>query len=230
MTDAVLAAARRKSMKRTLLLTPLVALLGTCDCGPRNFRYLALGDSYTIGEGVSRDQCWPILLSALLEQQHIVQSPTIIAETGWTTGELLEAIQNEKPKGPFDLVTLLIGVNNQYRGQSIDIYRQEFRKLLTLAVELAGSDPLRVLVLSIPDWGVTPFAEDRNRERIAEEIDEFNRVNHEESVALGVRYLNITPLSRAASEDNTMLAADGLHPSPKLYRKWAHLAFHQIGK
>jgi lysophospholipase L1-like esterase len=215
-------------VKNTLLLILAGTLAGACDSGQEPFRYLALGDSYTIGEGVSPDERWPVQLSALLQKQQIVEAPTILAKTGWTTGELLEVIQNEPPRGPFGLVTLLIGVNNQYRGYPIEIYRQEFRQLLDLAIEFADADPSRVLVPSIPDWGVTPFAEDHDQEKIAKEIDQFNQVNREESVARAVRYLDITSLSRNADDDGTMLSADGLHPSGKMYQQWARLAFDRI--
>jgi lysophospholipase L1-like esterase len=164
----------------------------------------------------------------MLEQQGIeVNHSQIIARTGWTTGELLEAIQAERPRGPFHLVTVLIGVNNQYRGQSIDLYRQEFRQLLELAVEFAANDVSRVLVLSIPDWGVTPFAADRDQDRIAREIDLFNQVNREETELVGAVYIDITELSREAAGDPSLVAPDGLHPSGAMHRQWAQLVWNR---
>ncbi|WP_282298557.1 GDSL-type esterase/lipase family protein, partial [Stenotrophomonas sp. PS02289] len=122
-------------------------------------RYLALGDSYTIGEGVAEQGRWPVQLSAALRAAGVdIADPQIIATTGWTTDELDAGIDAAAPQGPFDLVTLLIGVNNQYRGRSVDEYRTQFSALLQRALGFAGQRAQRVLVLAIPDWGVTPFA------------------------------------------------------------------------
>jgi lysophospholipase L1-like esterase len=185
---------------------------------------LALGDSYTIGEGVDPSQRWPVQLAAALRAESFrLDDHLIIARTGWTTGDLLAAIEATDPQGPFDLVTLLIGVNNQYQGRDIESYRNEFRTLLGIAVDFAGEDPSRVVVLSIPDWGVTPFAQSRDRAQIAAAIDQFNLVNREKSLAAGVHYLDITPLSRQAADDPTLLATDGLHPSGKMYAAWVEL-------
>jgi lysophospholipase L1-like esterase len=131
---------------------------------------------------------------------------------------------------PYDLVSLLIGVNNQYRGYDIHEYREQFVFLLSKAMEYAGGDPTHVIVLSIPDWGVTPFAQDRDGEQIAKEIDAFNAVNREESEKAGVHYVDITPGSRRARNDNSLIAADGLHPSGKMYSEWARLAYPTVLK
>ncbi len=180
---------------------------------PPSANFLALGDSYTIGEGVAPADRWPNKLAARLG----LGEPQIIAKTGWTTDELSAAIDVAAPMGPFALVTLLIGVNNQYRGRSADEYRREFDGLLSRAIHFVGGDPQRVIVVSIPDWGVTPFAKTRDRAKIAKEIDEYNNVNREESRKAGTRYANITPISRA---NPTMLTADGLHPSGEAYELW----------
>jgi lysophospholipase L1-like esterase len=185
------------------------------------FRYLALGDSYTIGESVSVEDRWPNQLATLLESESIKTEVTIIARTGWTTSELWQGIQAEEMEPPYDLVSLLIGVNNQYRGYAINEYRDQFNFLLHKSIEYAGGDANRVLVLSIPDWGATPFASGRDREQIAREIDEFNLVNREMSEIAGAHYVDVTPISREVVNDIALIATDGLHPSGKMYALWA---------
>ena len=185
------------------------------------YRYLALGDSYTIGESVPEEERWSRQLARMLENEGIQTEVTIIARTGWTVKELWEGTQEHSPVGPYHLVTLLVGVNDQYRGYPVDGYREDFQFMLGRAIEYAGGDPGRVIVLSIPDWGVTPFAADRDRRQIAREIDEFNAVNREESEQAGAYYVDITPASRDAENDTTLIAADGLHPSGKMYAMWA---------
>lgn len=188
-------------------------------------RFLALGDSYTIGEAVPESERWPVQLAALLRASGVqVAEPQIIAKTGWTTDELSAGIDRVDPQGPFEVVSLLIGVNNQYRGRNLDEYRAEFVALLNRAVNFAGGQPQRVLVLSIPDWGVTPFANPTERERIAKEIDAFNAVNAEEAARLGTRYVDVTPISRRAADEPNLIASDGLHPSGAMYTEWAQLA------
>ncbi len=190
------------------------------------FRYLALGDSYTIGEGVTRNEAFPYQLVAQLSQNgRQAAAPQMIARTGWTTGELQLVVNTYIPSANFDLVTLLIGVNNQYRGYPITQYRLEFEALLQQAITFAGGKANKVVVLSIPDWSVTPFAKnsDRSVTAIASEIDAFNAVNKEEATALGVSYIDITNVSRKAAFDSSLIAADGLHPSGKMYADWAKL-------
>jgi lysophospholipase L1-like esterase len=185
--------------------------------------YLALGDSYTIGEAVSAAESFPYQLKdALVKQGHPVESIQIIAQTGWTTDELQAAIDIATLSPPYDLVTLLIGVNNQYRGYSAANYRVEFEQLLRQAIVFAGADTERVRVLSIPDWGVTPFAQKEGRvaDKVAKEIDAFNAAAKEISERLGVIFIDITPHSRLAATDATLLAPDGLHPSGKMYAHW----------
>lgn len=188
------------------------------------YRFLALGDSYTIGESVAESERWPRQLVAALRRRGIaIADPLIIARTGWTTDELAAAIETENPKGPFDLVSLLIGVNNQYRGRDTADYRKEFLSLLRRAIEFAGGDASRVIVISIPDWGVMPFAEGRDRAKIAREIDAFNAITWEESVRAGTHYVDVTPVSREAARLPELIAADGLHPSATQYRSWVEL-------
>jgi lysophospholipase L1-like esterase len=187
-------------------------------------RYLALGDSYTIGQGVDEAARWPVQLTARLRAEGVpLADPLIIARTGWTTDELQAGIAAAAPQGLFDLVTLLIGVNNQYRGRDRAEYRTQFRQLLGLAIDLAAADPRRVIVVSIPDWGVTPFAAGRDPNEIAADIDLFNRINLTETEAAGARYVDVTPMSRLAADDPTLLAADQLHPSARMYRAWVDL-------
>ncbi len=199
---------------------------------PTPIRILALGDSYTIGESVPPEQRWPVQLAALLRKRDLaVAEPQIIAKTGWTTDELSTAMDAATLSPPYDLVTLLIGVNNQYRGREVDNYRVEFRALLDRAIDLAGDRPERVLVLSIPDWGVTPFAREQQRDAatVAAEIDAYNAVNREEAQRSGVAWVNITPMTREAATDTTLLAEDGLHPSGRDYARWAGVADLAIG-
>jgi lysophospholipase L1-like esterase len=187
----------------------------------RSIHYLALGDSYTIGESVLEEERWPVQLARLLTDEDIPMEVTIIARTGWTVDELWEGIQSNPPGGIYDLVTLLIGVNDQYRGYPADGYREDFDFMLGKAIGYTGGDPNRVVVLSIPDWGVTPFAAGRDTTQIAEEIDRFNLINWEESQKAGVHYVDITSISREAVSDADLIASDGLHPSGKMYAMWA---------
>jgi lysophospholipase L1-like esterase len=185
-------------------------------------RMLCLGDSYTIGESVSSDDRWPVQLAGLLRAQRIdVADPVIIARTGWMTRDLSAAMDEARPRGPFDLVTLLIGVNDQYRGRTVDEYRPQFRLLVNRAIVQAGKRPESVVVISIPDWGVTPYAQGRDRQKIAAEINAFNAANREEAMAVGANYVDITGLSRLAGSNRSLIAADGLHPSASMYAQWA---------
>jgi len=187
----------------------------------KKLSFLALGDSYTIGEAVPENECWPMQLVEMLNDVgKPFSKPQIIATTGWTSDELITAIKTVNPQGTFDLVSLLIGVNNQYRGYSKEVYAKEFEDLLNQAIDFAGGIAIHVVVISIPDWGATPFAKDRNREEIATEIDEYNTINREISLQKGVHYVDITPGSRLALSDFSLVTSDELHPSGKEYRKW----------
>lgn len=191
---------------------------------PKTLTYLALGDSYTIGESVDPSLRWPTQLVNLLRANEVaVEDAVIIAKTGWTTDELDRAIDEAGPGSDFDLVTLLIGVNNQYRGMDSSEYRSEFNTLLQRAIGFAKGDASRVVVVSIPDWGVTPFAAERDRGEIAREIDEFNAINREEAESSGAAWVDVTNFSRQAGEHSAMSAEDGLHPSGMQYSEWARL-------
>jgi lysophospholipase L1-like esterase len=197
--------------------TPTTTSTMTAPATNTKARYLALGDSYTIGESVGAAENFPALLARELQ----IADPEIIAKTGWTTAELSAGIDTAMPKGPYDLVTLLIGVNNQYRGLNEEEYREEFTKLLWRAVAFAGGNPRKVVVVSIPDWGRTPFAAERDTPHISADIDTFNSINREETSNVHARYVDITEISRGT--DAALVAADGLHPSPKQYAEWVKL-------
>ncbi|MDX1571962.1 MAG: SGNH/GDSL hydrolase family protein [Xanthomonadales bacterium] len=186
-------------------------------------RYLALGDSYTIGESVATEERWPALLVDKLRRRGIhIEDPRYVATTGWTTDELSAGMDRADLEPCWDLVSLLIGVNNQYRGRSVEDYRVEYRALLERAINLAGDDPDRVFVLSIPDWAMTPFGEasDRDLERMSREIDVYNAAKREITEDRGVLFFDITPSTRKLPADRALAAEDGLHPSGKLYGRW----------
>lgn len=210
----------------------LAAFAVTSDGAPlpqaRAARWLALGDSYTIGEGVAPEGRWPMQLVASLRSAGIaIEDPRIIATTGWTTDELSAALDAAEPLGAgWDMVSLLIGVNNQYRGRDVDDYAREFAALLERAIGYAGGRERRVFVLAIPDWGVTPFAagSGRDRDAIARALDAYNAIAARICAERGVTFVDIAPVSRARGAEAAMLADDGLHPSAALYAEWAKLA------
>ncbi len=193
-------------------------------------KYLALGDSYTIGELVNMEENFPNQLVQILKNDYQlkVELPQIIAVTGWTTDELMKGIVEQQPNPDFDFVTLLIGVNNQYRNRTLENYAVEFEKLLELAIEFAKDKANRVFVLSIPDWGFTPFAADRNSEEIAKEIDNFNACNHQIALKHACHYLDITAVSRATGADFEFLASDHLHYAAKEYEVWATMLAEKV--
>jgi lysophospholipase L1-like esterase len=186
------------------------------------YSYLALGDSYTIGESVLPADNFPNKTVSLLKKEGFdFLSPEIIAKTGWTTDELNNDIPNHVLLFSYDFVTLLIGVNNQYRGRTVENYKPEFENLLTQAIQFARGKNEHVIVLSIPDWGITPFAEVKDRKQIAKEIDEYNAANKKIAEKYRVHYIDITPFTKEAANDPSLLATDGLHPSAKEYKRWA---------
>lgn len=182
--------------------------------------YLALGDSYTIGEAVAAHSRWPAELVQRLRRTGVaIDDPRIIAVTGWTTDELAQGMDAASLTPAYDLVTLQIGVNNQYRGRMAEEYRDQFASLLARAITLAGGQAARVVVVSIPDWGVTRFAHEqgRDRSRIAAELDAYNAIARDESHRAGARFVDITGMSRAHPD---LVADDGLHPSAAQYALW----------
>jgi len=193
----------------------------TSKGNPGTYTYLALGDSYTIGQSVSQPESFPYQLTATLTSvKDTTLAPTIIATTGWTTQDLIDGIAAENISGKtYDFVTLLIGVNDQYQGISQATYRTNFTQLLNQAITFAKGDTSRVFVISIPDYGVTPFANGQDA-TIGPEIDAFNAINLQISTQAHVHYLNITDISREAATEPDLIAPDGLHPSGKMYGMW----------
>jgi len=214
---------RNAFMGLTLALLAGGCVTTSTDQGPATMNYLALGDSYTIGEGVAEAGRWPVQLASALRAEGIaLAEPRIIATTGWTTDELSAAIDAAQPLGPFDFVSLAIGVNNQYRGREVGEYREQFAALLERAIGFAGGRADRVLVLSIPDWGVTPFAiaSGRDAAQIAEQLDAYNAAAAEVCARRGVAFVDITAISRERGAQAAMLADDALHPSQAMYALW----------
>jgi len=187
-------------------------------------RFLALGDSYTIGEAVQPDDRWPERLAAMLNARGIgIAAPIIVARTGWTTDDLLAGIAAADLSGRYDLVTLLIGVNDQYRGRNVAEFHRNYQIVLDRALALADGRREHVIVVSIPDWGATPFAHDRDRGRISAEIDQFNAMARDEVERRGARFVDVTPVSRRAASEPDLITLDGLHPSGAMYAEWARV-------
>ena len=186
--------------------------------------YLALGDSYTIGEGVPLASSWPHqLVDQLIKTGISIREPTIVAQTGWTTSNLIQAIETHALQYTYDVVSLLIGVNNQYQGLKLSRYDEEFEQLLSRALELAGGNSKRVMVLSIPDWGLTPFALDRDTTTVSREINAFNEVNRSITEKKQVTYIDVKTLSDRYMANQEYLVEDGLHPNHELYSLWVEL-------
>ncbi|MCS6808919.1 MAG: SGNH/GDSL hydrolase family protein [Bacteroidota bacterium] len=192
--------------------------------------YLALGDSYTIAERLDIRHSWAIQIAGLVRAEGIpLKNPDILARTGWRTDQLLEALRSMLDTATtlpcqYDVVSLLIGVNNQYQGGTLERFRSEYVALLHIAITLTQGNPSRVLALSIPDYSVTPFAQNLNRQAIAQDIDRFNAVQREECSKLRVPFVDITSLSRAFVHQPFPWVSDGLHPSPEQYAAWARAA------
>lgn len=206
-----------------LLIAPF--LITSSSCAQKSkINYLALGDSYTIGESVVEDQRWPVqLVNKLNKEDFNVADPKIIAKTGWTTDELQEAIDEQNPSSNYNLVSLLIGVNNQYRGYPIDQYTQEFETLLKQAISFANDDAGKVFVVSIPNYGVTPFGMQKGEDQIRQELLRYDSIADSISSLYKVRFINITPVSEKAKVDISYIASDELHPSGKQYSEWVDL-------
>ncbi|HLG38518.1 MAG TPA: SGNH/GDSL hydrolase family protein [Chitinophagaceae bacterium] len=185
-------------------------------------KYLALGDSYTIGQSVPETDRFPAQTKKWLADQGFnMNDPLIIATTGWTTTDLQNAVAAQNPAGPYDVVSLLIGVNDQYRWHDTTGYRNRFLQLLNKSIQLAGSRRDHVFVLSIPDYSVTPFGQNLDTALIRLQIDQLNEINKEVTLQNNCQYLDITPSTREAANDLSLIAGDGLHPSVKEYKKWA---------
>ncbi|MBK9255343.1 MAG: SGNH/GDSL hydrolase family protein [Saprospiraceae bacterium] len=190
---------------------------------PQPFNYLALGDSYTIGHGEKTEKTFPYLLQqSLTDKNYLFESnPKVIAKTGWTCDDLWAAIAKDSTlKNKYDMVSLLIGVNDQYRNYDIAYYPERFEKLVKKAIQLAGENPDNVIVVSIPDYAVTPFGQNQNPSKITKEIDAYNKINQEISERNHVHYVPITDISRMALNNPDLLVSDKLHPSGKMYGLW----------
>lgn len=213
-------------MKQLLIFLFLISTLSVMAqrfSKTEKIKFLALGDSYTIGESVAPDQRWPVqLVNALRQQGFKADDPKIIATTGWRTDDLKRAILAEKLANDYNLVSLLIGVNNQYQGKTAESYAPEFEELLKMAIGFAGGDKSKVFVVSIPDYGFTPFGKEK-QQQISKAIDDFNAVNKTITEKHNVKYFYITDISRKGLEDPELVASDGLHPSGKMYSKWVDL-------
>ena len=187
-----------------------------------NKTYLALGDSYTIGESVPLQDNFPMQTAGLLrEKGWLFENPKIIAKTGWTSFELLEAIEKEKVNGNFDLVTLLVGVNNQYRGLSPALFANDFALLVEKALYFSDNHPESVLILSIPDWGATPYASLHGNNQVSSAIEEFNGISKMAAESKGIRFIDVTIDSLLVRTDTTLLVEDQLHYTGKMYGIWA---------
>lgn len=191
--------------------------------------YLALGDSYTIGESVEENYRWPNLLAdSLRKAGFLVKKPLIIAKTGWRTDELIQAIEDKNELGNFDLVSLLIGVNNQYQGKKIKVFEKELEQLIQLAIAHSKMGVKGVFAVSIPDYGVTPFAQHKNPTKISREINLYNTVYREICEQNKIAFFDITPISIEAANNLRLLASDQLHPSGLMYQKWVSLVLKEI--
>ncbi len=194
--------------------------LTACSTSKVGLSYLALGDSYTIGESVPTNSNFPYqLVDSISKKGNQYASPVIIARTGWRTDQLMDAIESAQLKKGYNLVTLLIGVNNEFQGRSLEEYEHDFILLCKKAIELAGNKKKRVVVLSIPDYGYTPYGKP-NQNRISSRIDLFNASNKRISDSLQLNYVDITPISRRGLDDPDLVAGDGLHPSAEMYGLW----------
>ena len=210
-------------MLRSLLL--ILILLGCRTYEPEDeFHFLALGDSYTIGESVAENLRWPNQLAKRINERNTYVR--IIAKTGWTTDELLSAIDDTNIKHKYNLVSLLIGVNNQYRGWSIETFESELQELITMAVSFSKKGSSNLIILSIPDWSAFPFAEGRDIKKISNEIDDFNAIIKRTAQENGVIFFDVTDISRLASEQPELIAEDLLHPSGEMYRLWVEKIFN----
>jgi len=220
----------------------LVALLGACSSDDAQTpspdlpagggeAYLALGDSYTIGQGVPAAERWPVHLARLLAAEGIqVGEPRIIAQTGWTTANLLQQAKAQNLPGGYRLVSLMIGVNNQFQGRSQEEFRTQFRELLALSTEKAQQDPRRVLVLTIPDWGATPFGARYDRPSVSAQVMAFNQVIKEEAAVKGITVVDIYDLSLLVRDSPSLLAPDGLHYSGLMHQQWAQRVLPEAKK
>lgn len=221
---------------KQIMLPPPVPIISdstvvTDTSSANTYSYLALGDSYTIGQSVAEAARFPVQVAGLLTAiKKPVSKPTIIAQTGWTTSSLLNAIETVKPAANYDIVSLLIGVNDQYQRHDTTGYRSLFTRCLQKAIQLAAGNMNHVFVLSIPDYSVTPFGAGSYAAQTAKDIDQFNAINKAVTLSYGISYTDVTTISRDVKENTSMIAPDGLHPSGSQYRLWAEQLAVPINK
>lgn len=210
-------------MGKCILVLLLFLSMSLTSFGQRDsIAFLALGDSYTAGTSEPPMNSWPRQLAEILNKRKIpVKPPKIVAQPGWTTTDLLQNIQSQDLEPNYGLVSLLIGVNNQYKGKPLDIFKSEFRALLETSIKLARNEPKNVFVLTIPDWSVTPFARFRDKEKIVRELNAYNAIIEEETQKQKAQFIEITKISQNAAVNPSWIASDSLHPSKKMYRMWA---------
>tara|TARA_R110000868_G_scaffold142218_6_gene359413 strand:+ start:561 stop:1244 length:684 start_codon:yes stop_codon:yes gene_type:complete len=190
--------------------------------------YLALGDSYTIGEAVAENERWPNQLAdSLRKRGFVVEKPKIIAKTGWRSDNLIDAIHNNDPTEKYDLVSILIGVNNQYQEKSLEVFKNDLEVLIKLAIKYSKNGREGIFALSIPDYGVTPFASAKNPEKISEEIEAYNNASQAIFEKNGIHFFDICPISKEAKDSPELLAKDQLHPSGLMYQKWVSYLFQK---
>jgi len=210
-------------MKKYIFYILFSLLIGVFSCQKKITpqSYLALGDNYTVGESVLQNQSWPFQLTKVLSEKNIkISSPRIIAKTGWNSSELKIGINNSSLDFPYDWVSLLIGVNDQYQGRNIEEFKEQFEVLLAEAISFSGNKKERVFAVSIPDWAVMPFAKELNREQISKEIDDFNQVIYEVCSFENIHFIDITSISRSVKDNPSFIAKDSLHPSGTQYSRW----------
>jgi len=199
--------------------------------GKNTSKFLALGDSYTVGASVTFSERWPVqFLDELKLYTTAIDTLQIIATSGWRVDQLKFGMDNSNLEPPYGLVSLLIGVNNQYQGQNANDFRPEFIEMLEKSLKLVNNRKERFFVISIPDWGASPYGFGFDRAKVSKEINEFNSVVKEESEKRGLRYFDITAISRRALIDRTLIASDGLHPSGKMYKLWVDMMIPEISK
>ncbi len=209
-------------MKQLLTCLLVICIVISSHGQKDSISFLALGDSYTIGTGESKINSWPFQLVYQLRKKKIdIETPKVIAKAGWTTTNLLDAIRAEKPKTNYELVGLLIGVNNQYQNLDVEIFKNEFKILLDQSISLAKDNPEHVFVLSIPDWSVTPFARFNDKKKIVKELGKYNSHIKNETEKRGILFIDITKISQNALLNPSLIVSDSLHPSKKMYRLWA---------
>ena len=212
-----------------LALTSILVLNTWFSFAQDSVAFLALGDSYTAGTSVQRVHSWPFQLVQVLNKKNIpTNSPTVVAQPGWTTTDLIQNIASKNLDSSYDLVSLLIGVNNQYKGKPLELFKKEFPELLGISIKLAKNNPKNVVVLSIPDWSVTPFARFKDKKKITAELKIYNEIIENECKFYGVNFIEITKASRNALVNPTLIASDSLHPSKKMYKAWAKKISKQI--